>query len=419
MTSLPSHTIFETATPKFDVAKVREDFPALKQSIRGKPLIYLDNGASAQKPQAVIDVINHYYINDYANIHRGVHYLSERATEAYEGARDKVRRFINANSSREIVFVRGTTEAINLVAHGYRDFLKEGDEILISAMEHHSNIVPWQMVCERTGAVLKVAPINDAGELLIENVAKLLNTRTKLVSITHMSNALGTIPPVEKIIEMAHAVGAKVFLDGAQAVPHMAVDVQSLDCDFYAFSGHKLYGPTGIGVLYGKFELLQGLPPYQGGGDMIREVTFERTTYADLPNKFEAGTPDIVGAIALGAAIEYIELLGISAIADHEHSLLRYATDALNTIPGLNLIGTAPRKGAILSFVLEDIHPHDIGTILDRYGIAVRAGHHCAQPVMARYNVPATTRASLGLYNDVNDIDTLVAGLQKVKEVFA
>lgn len=402
-----------------DVALLRDDFPALKQLIRGKPLVYLDNGATTQKPQAVIDALQHYSIYDYANIHRGLHHLSEQATAAFEAARDKVQAFIGAKDRKEIIFTRGTTDAINLVASSYGRRFKPGDEIILSQMEHHSNIVPWQLLCEQTGAVIKVVPINEAGELILEEYERLLNSRTRLVAITHMSNALGTINPVSKIIDMAHAAGARVLLDGAQAAPHMALDVQALDSDFYVFSGHKLYGPTGIGVLHGKAELLEEMPPYQGGGDMIREVSFAKTTYAGLPNKFEAGTPHIVGAIALGAAIDYLNGIGMSAIAAHEHQLLLYATHALQAVPGLRLIGTAANKGAILSFVMESIHPHDVGTILDHYGIAVRAGHHCAQPVMTHYCVPATTRASLALYNTHADIDALVAGLFKVQEMFS
>lgn len=402
-----------------DGAILRTDFPALKQLIRGKPLIYLDNGATTQKPQAVIDALQHYSINDYANIHRGVHHLSEQATAAFEAARDKVQAFIGAKDRREIIFTRGTTDAINLVAHSYGRGFKPGDQIILSEMEHHSNIVPWQILCEQTGAVIKVVPINEAGELVLEEYQRLLNSKTRLVAITHMSNALGTITPVGKIIELAHAAGARVLLDGAQAAPHMPLDVQALNCDFYAFSAHKLYGPTGIGVLYGKAELLEEMPPYQGGGDMIREVTFAKTSYAGLPNKFEAGTPHIVGAIGLGAAIDYLSGIGMAAIAAYEHDLLLYATRALQAVPKLRLIGTAANKGAILSFVLDDIHPHDIGTILDHHGIAIRAGHHCAQPVMAHYGVPATTRASLALYNTRTDIDALVAGLLKVQEMFS
>ncbi|GBC81259.1 Cysteine desulfurase SufS [bacterium HR10] len=403
----------------FDVGRVREDFPALHQRVQGKPLIYLDNAATTQKPRPVLEALRRFYEQDCSNVHRGVHTLSQRATEAYERARETVRRFLNARSEEEIIFVRGTTEAINLVAHSFgRARVRAGDEILISAMEHHSNIVPWQILCEETGARLRVAPINDDGELILDEFERLLTARTRLVAITHLSNALGTIPPVREIIQLAHARGIPVLLDGAQAVAHLKVDVQELDCDFYAFSGHKLYGPTGIGVLYGKAEWLEAMPPYQGGGDMISSVTFEKTTYNRLPYKFEAGTPHIAGAIGLGAAIEYVTTLGLDAIAAHERDLLIYATEALSGIPGLRLIGTAREKASILSFTLEGIHPHDIGTILDHEGIAIRAGHHCAQPVMERFGVPATARVSFALYNTREEVDALVAALQKVREVF-
>ncbi len=403
----------------FDVGRVREDFPALHQRVQGKPLIYLDNAATTQKPRPVLEALRRFYEQDCSNVHRGVHTLSQRATEAYERARETVRRFLNARSEEEIIFVRGTTEAINLVAHSFgRARVRAGDEILISAMEHHSNIVPWQILCEETGARLRVAPINDDGELILDEFERLLTARTRLVAITHLSNALGTIPPVREIIQLAHARGIPVLLDGAQAVAHLKVDVQELDCDFYAFSGHKLYGPTGIGVLYGKAEWLEAMPPYQGGGDMISSVTFEKTTYNRLPYKFEAGTPHIAGAIGLGAAIEYVTTLGLDAIAAHERDLLIYATEALSGIPGLRLIGTAREKASILSFTLEGIHPHDIGTILDHEGIAIRAGHHCAQPVMERFGVPATARVSFALYNTREEVDALVTALQKVREVF-
>jgi len=401
------------------VGRVREDFPALHQRVQGKPLIYLDNAATTQKPRPVLEALRRFYEQDCSNVHRGVHTLSQRATEAYERARETVRRFLNARSEEEIIFVRGTTEAINLVAHSFgRARVRAGDEILISAMEHHSNIVPWQILCEETGARLRVAPINDDGELILDEFERLLTARTRLVAITHLSNALGTIPPVREIIQLAHARGIPVLLDGAQAVAHLKVDVQELDCDFYAFSGHKLYGPTGIGVLYGKAEWLEAMPPYQGGGDMISSVTFEKTTYNRLPYKFEAGTPHIAGAIGLGAAIEYVTTLGLDAIAAHERDLLIYATEALSGIPGLRLIGTAREKASILSFTLEGIHPHDIGTILDHEGIAIRAGHHCAQPVMERFGVPATARVSFALYNTREEVDALVTALQKVREVF-
>jgi cysteine desulfurase/selenocysteine lyase len=404
----------------FNVAKLREDFPVLKQLIHGKPLIYLDNAATAQKPQSVIDAIVKFYAVDCANIHRGVHELSQRSTKTYEQTRTKVKKFLNARHQHEIIFVRGTTEGINLVTQTWgRKNVKAGDEIIIAGLEHHSNIVPWQMLCEETGALLRVIPIDDAGDLLLDEYAKLLNPRTRMVAIGHVSNALGTINPARKIIEMAHNAGALTLVDGAQAVPHMKVDLQELDADFYAFSGHKLFGPTGIGVLYGKTDLLNAMPPYQGGGDMIRTVTFEKTTYNDLPYKFEAGTPDIAGGIGLGAAVDYVNHVGIENIAAYEHELLLYGTEAVSQIPGLRIIGTAREKAAVISFVMEGIHPHDIGTVLDRMGIAVRTGHHCAQPVMDRYQIPATTRASFAFYNTTAEIDSLVAGLHKVKEIFS
>jgi cysteine desulfurase/selenocysteine lyase len=403
-----------------DVESVRKDFPILRQQVRGKPLVYLDSAATAQKPRAVIDAIARYYIDDNANVHRGVHLLSERATEAYEGSREKVRRFINAAHAHEIVFVRGTTEAINLVAQTYgRTQVSVGDEILVTVMEHHSNIVPWQMLCEEKGAALRVAPMDDHGQLLMGELEHLIGPRTRLVALGHVSNALGTINPVRRIVEMAHQRNVPVLLDGAQAAPHLQIDVQALGCDFYAFSGHKLFGPTGIGVLYGKSELLEQMRPWQGGGDMISSVTFEKTTYNKLPHKFEAGTPDIAGAIGLGAAIDYVSRLGLSAIAAYEHDLLGYATEALRTVPGLRLIGTAKEKASVLSFLLGDVHPHDVGTVLDREGIAIRTGHHCAQPLMRRLGVAATARASLATYNTREDVDALVAGLHKVREVFA
>jgi cysteine desulfurase/selenocysteine lyase len=404
----------------FDVESIREDFPVLKQTIHGKPLVYLDNAATAQKPYAVIEAIRKFHEVDCANIHRGVHELSQRSTAAYELTRAKMKRFLNARSKSELIFVRGTTEGINLVASswGHKN-VREGDEIIISAMEHHSNIVPWQMLCEATGATLRVIPINDRGELVMEAYEKLLNPRTKMVAVTHVSNALGTINPVAEIISMAHRAGALALIDGAQAAPHLKVDVIALDADFYALSGHKMVGPTGIGILYGKSKLLNAMPPYQGGGDMIKTVTFEKTTYADLPYKFEAGTPNIAGGIGLGAAVDYLNNIGLNRIAAYEHELLVYGTQALEQIPGLRMIGTAREKAAVLSFVIEGIHPHDIGTVLDRMGIAVRTGHHCAQPVMDRFGVPATTRASLAFYNTTREIDALAAGLRKVKEVFA
>ena len=404
----------------FNVEAIRRDFPILAQQVHGHPLVYLDNAATSQKPRAVIDAGSRYYERDNANIHRGVHFLSEHATGEHEAARRTVQRFINAADTHEIIFVRGATEGINLVAQTYgRTHVGTGDEILVSAMEHHSNIVPWQMLCEEKGAKLRVIPINDRGELLLDDVQKLLTPKVKLLAVTHVSNALGTVVPLRQIVEMAHAAGVPVLVDGAQAVPHIKVDVQELDCDFYAFSGHKVYGPTGIGVLYGKSELLSLMPPYQGGGDMIRSVTFEKTTYNALPYKFEAGTPDIAGAIGLGKAIEYLNQLGIENIAAHEHELLTYATESLLAVPGIRLIGTASDKAAVISFVMDDIHPHDIGTILDREGIAIRTGHHCAQPVMQRFGVPATARASFALYNTRQEVDALVAGIKKVQEVFA
>jgi len=404
----------------FDVEKIREDFPVLRQKIHGRPLVYLDNAATSQKPQSVIDAIVKFYTVDCANIHRGVHELSQRSTAAYEETRAKTKRFLNARTKSEIIFVRGTTEGINLVAYSWgRGNVREGDEIVIGGLEHHSNIVPWQILCEEKGAKLRVIPIDDSGELILEEYDKLLGPRTRMVAIGHVSNALGTINPVRKIIEMAHRAGAVTLVDGAQAVPHMKVDVQALDADFYTFSGHKIFGPTGIGVLYGKSRLLNAMPPYQGGGDMIRTVTFEKTTYNDLPYKFEAGTPDIAGGIGLGAALDYVARIGIEKIAAYEHELLLYGTEALSRIPGLRIIGTAREKAAVLSFVIEGIHPHDIGTVLDRQGIAVRTGHHCAQPVMDRYQVPATTRASLAFYNTFGEIDALARGLEKVKEIFS
>jgi cysteine desulfurase/selenocysteine lyase len=403
-----------------DVAKIREDFPILRYPVHGKPLVYLDNAATTQKPQVVIDTLSRYYTTANANIHRGVHTLSERATQAYEAARGTVRRFLNAADDREIIFVRGATEGINLVAQSYgRTFLKPGDEIIISAMEHHSNIVPWQILCEQVGARLRVITINNDGELYLDVYEGLLNERTKLVAITHVSNALGTINPIRQVIDLAHHWNVPVLVDGAQAVPHLQVDVRGLDCDFYTFSAHKLFGPTGIGVLYGKAALLDRMPPYQGGGDMISLVTFEKTHYNTLPYKFEAGTPHIAGGVGLGAAIEYVNRIGLNAIAAYEHELLAYATDSLNAIEGLDMIGTAKEKTGVLSFTLEGVHPHDIGTVLDREGIAIRAGHHCAMPVMQRFGVPATARASLAFYNTKEEIDALAAALHRVKKVFA
>jgi cysteine desulfurase/selenocysteine lyase len=399
--------------------RVRADFPILRQTVHGKPLVYFDNAATSQKPQAVIDAICGFYTRDCANIHRGVHLLSQRATEGYEESRGKVQRFLGAAAAHEIVFVRGATEGINLVAQSFvRPRLAPGDELLITAMEHHSNIVPWQMIEEEKGARLRVAPIDDRGDLILEEFERLLGPRTRFVSVTHVSNALGTVNPVNEIVRMAHARNVPVLVDGAQAAPHAAVDVRQLDCDFYVFSGHKVYGPTGIGVLYGKAALLESMPPYQGGGDMISSVTFEKTTYNTLPYKFEAGTPHIAGVIGLGAALDYVQGIGLENIAAHEGELLCYATGAVSTIPGLRIIGTARRKTGVLSFVLEGVHPHDVGTILDQEGIAVRTGHHCAQPVMARFGVPATTRASFAMYNTVEEVDALVHGLHKVREIF-
>src|SRR5690349_5491046 len=403
-----------------DVEALREDFPVLKQTVHGKPLVYFDSAATAQKPFAVIDAIRKFHEVDCANIHRGVHELSQRSTAAYEETRAKAKRFLNARNKSELVFVRGTTEGINLGTSTWgRLNVKEGDEIIISALEHHSNIVPWQMLCEEKGAALRVIPMNDRGELILEEYEKLLGPRTRMVAVAHVSNALGTINPVRQIIEMAHRVGSLTLIDGAQAAPHMPVDVQALDSDFYTFSGHKVFGPTGIGILHGKMKLLNAMPPYQGGGDMIRTVTFEKTTYNEVPYKFEAGTPNIAGGIGLGAALDYMTHIGLDKIAAYEHELLVYGTEALAQIPGLRMIGTAREKAAVLSFVIEGIHPHDIGTVLDRQGIAVRTGHHCAQPVMDRYQVPATTRASLAFYNTTAEIDALVDGLKKVKEIFS
>jgi cysteine desulfurase/selenocysteine lyase len=404
----------------WDVERVRADFPVLHQTVNGKPLIYLDNGASSQVPQVVIDRGIFYIEQEHSNIHRGVHYLSQRATTAYEGAREKVKRFINARESRECIFVRGATEGINLVMQGYgRKFIGEGDEIIISAMEHHANIVPWQMLCEEKGARLRVIPMNDAGELILDEYDALLNTRTKLVAITHVSNALGTINPIKEMIVQAHKYGVPVLIDGAQSAPHMPVDVQDLDCDFYAFSGHKMYAPTGSGIVYGKAELLEKMNPFQGGGDMIKTVTFEKTTYAELPNKMEAGTPAIASQIGLGAAIDYLDSIGREQAAVYEAELLRYATERVSSIEGVRIIGTAKNKASVLSFVIDGIHPHDIGTILDQEGIAVRAGHHCAQPVMQRFNLPATARASFAFYNTKAEIDVLAQTIEKVIEIFS
>jgi cysteine desulfurase/selenocysteine lyase len=407
------------APASFDVRRVRRDFPILDQQVFGKPLVYLDNAATAQKPRAVLDALTRYYTQDNANIHRGLHQLSERATAAYEETRSKVRRFLNAASDTEIIFVRGTTEAINLVAQSCgRTRVGPGDEVLITAMEHHSNIVPWQMLCEEKGARLRVAPVGDDGELLTGEFEKLLGPRTRLVAVAHVSNALGTINPVKRLAEMAHRHGALVLLDGAQAAPHLGIDVRDLDCDFYALSGHKLFGPTGIGVLYGKESLLEAMPPWQGGGDMIASVTFEKTIYNRLPYKFEAGTPDIAGVIGLGAALDWLGSIDSTACRAHEDDVLAYATRTLAALPRVRLVGTAREKTGVLSFVIDGVHPHDIGTILDREGIAIRAGHHCAQPLMDRYGVPATARASFALYNMREEADALAAGVRRVLEVF-
>ena len=413
-------TVEPLVSDVWDVERIRADFPVLQQTVNGKPLIYLDNSASSQVPQVVIDRGSIYLEQEHSNIHRGVHYLSQKATTAYEGAREKVKRFINARDVRECIFVRGATEGINLVMHGYgRKFIGAGDEIIISAMEHHANIVPWQMLCEEKGARLRVIPMNDAGELLLDEYDGLLNERTRLVAVLHVSNALGTINPIKQMIAQAHKYGIPVLIDGAQAAPHMPVDVQDLDCDFYAFSGHKMYAPTGSGVVYGKLEILETMNPFQGGGDMIKTVTFEKTTYADPPNRFEAGTPAIASQIGLGAAIDYLNSIGRERAAAHEAELLRYATERVSAIEGVRIIGTAKNKASVLSFVIDDIHPHDIGTILDQEGIAVRAGHHCAQPVMQRFNVPATARASFSFYNTKEEVDVLARTIERVIEIFS
>ena len=408
------------AAAGFDAEKLRADFPILSREVNGKPLVYLDNAATSQKPQVVIDTLVHYYTSLNSNVHRGVHTLSQLATDDYEGARSKIRQLLNAADDCEIIYTGGTTEGINLVAHTYgRQNIGPGDEIIVSNMEHHSNIVPWQMLCEERGAVLRVVPIDDSGVLLLDEYERLLSPRTKLVSITHVSNALGTIQPVERIIELAHQAGAPVLLDGAQAVQHLRVDVRQLDCDFYVFSGHKLFGPTGTGVLYGKAELLEQMPPFHGGGEMIKSVTFEKTLYNDLPYKFEAGTPNIAGMIGLGAAVDYVQGVGYENFAAYEAGLLEYGAQALSSIQGVRIIGTAPHKAGVLSFVLDGVHPHDIGTILDAEGVAIRTGHHCAQPVMARLQIPATARASVAMYSTKADIDALVRGLDRVLEIFS
>src|SRR5687768_3063086 len=420
--AIAADSVTETKTSSvtgFDVQRIREDFPVLRQTVNGKPLVYLDNAASSQVPQVVIDRGSIYLEDEHSNIHRGVHYLSQKATTAYEGAREKVKRFINARDVKECIFVRGATEGINLVMHGYgRKFIGEGDEIIISAMEHHANIVPWQMLCEEKGAKLRVIPMNDAGELLLDEYDTLLNERTRFVALSHVSNALGTINPVKQMIDQAHKYGVPVLIDGAQAAPHMPVDVQDLDCDFYAFSGHKLCGPTGIGVLYGKAELLERMQPFKGGGDMILSVTFEKTTYNSIPHKFEAGTPPIAAAIGLGAAVDYLSKIGLDTIAAYELKLLSYAMERISQLKGVRVIGTAARKTAVLSFVMEGVHPHDIGTLLNQEGVAVRTGHHCVQPVMLRLNVPATTRASFAFYNTMAEVDTFISGIRTVQKVF-
>ena len=416
-----SSSVLQAVQPSgaLDVERIRADFPILKLKVNGKALVFLDNAASSQMPQQVIDRLVRYQSAEHANIHRGVHYLSETATAAFEGARIKIQRFINAREAREIIFTRGTTDSLNLVMHGYgRAFIGAGDEIIVSQLEHHSNIVPWQMLCEEKGAKLRVIPCNDAGELLLDDYRKLFNSHTKLVAITHVSNALGTINPVKEMIATAHEHGVPVLVDGAQAVPHMKVDVQDLDCDFYAFSGHKMCGPTGIGILYGKAPLLERMKPFEGGGDMILSVTFEKTTYNVIPHKFEAGTPPIAAGIGLGAAIDYLENVGMNRIAAHEHDLISYATDAFTQIKDVRIIGTTQDKAGVLSFTVKGVHPHDVGTILNEEGVAVRTGHHCAQPVMKRFGVPATVRASFYLYNTLSEVDALVAGIHKVRKIF-
>ncbi len=403
----------------YDVQAIRAGFPALHQDVHGKPLVYLDNGASSQKPRAVIDAMVRYYEHDHSNVHRGVHTLSQRATDAFENAREKVRGFINAASDKEVIFVRGTTEGINLVARSYGDAnLKPGDEIIVTKMEHHANIVPWQMLCERTGATIKVLHFSDSGELNMQEFENLLSDKTKILALTHVSNALGTVNPIKDMVNKAHGAGAVVVVDGAQAVPHMQLDMQDLDCDFYTFSSHKMYGPTGIGILYGKEALLDTMPPYEGGGEMIKKVTFEETTYADLPHKFEAGTPSIAQTVGLGAAVDYLNSVGLDNIAVHEQDLLDYATERAAEVKGMRIYGTAKHKAGVFAFGLEGIHPHDIGTILDFEGVAVRTGHHCAQPVMQHYGVAATSRASFGMYNTRSEVDALFAGIEKVQQTF-
>ena len=414
-------TAFHPRSPSaFDVERIRADFPILQLKIDGKPLVYLDNAASSQMPRSVIDRLVRYQTSEHANINRAVHYLSETATTEYEAARRKLQHFINAREEREVIFTSGTTDAINLVMHGYgRKFIKAGDEIILTTLEHHSNIVPWQMLAEEKGAKIRVVPINDAGELLIDDYEKLFNERTRFVGVMHVSNALGTVNPVKQMIAFAHARGVPVLVDGAQAAPHLHVDVQDLDCDFYAFSGHKLCGPTGIGILYGKAALLEKMQPFKGGGDMIMSVTFEKTTYNTIPHKFEAGTPPIAAAIGLGAAVDYLSAIGMDAIAAYENALLKYATEQVTRMPGLRIFGTAANKAALLSFTVDGVHPHDVGTLLNQQGVAVRTGHHCAQPVMQRFKVPATSRASFAFYNSMAEVDALIAGIRSVQKVFA
>lgn len=417
--SIKSDATLPSVNTVYDVNRIREDFPILKQVVHGKPLVYLDNAATTQKPLRVLKELEKYYYTMNANIHRGVHALSQEATEAYESARIKIKKFINALGKNEIIFTRGTTESINLVAQSYgRKNFNEGDEIIISHMEHHSNIVPWQLMCEEKKAKLRVIPIDDSGELIFEEFEKMINEKTKFVSVVYASNSLGTVNPVKKIIEVAHSFNVPVLLDAAQAVNHLTIDVQELDCDFLAFSGHKLYGPTGIGILYGKVNHLENMPPYQGGGDMISKVTFEKTLYNELPYRFEAGTPNIAGAIGLGTAIDYIEKVGIDRIAKHENALLEYATQKVSELNGLRIVGTSKNKISVLSFVLENVHPHDVGTFLDFEGVAIRTGHHCTQPIMDRYGIPATSRASFGMYNTFEEVDILIKGLKKILEVF-
>ena len=419
MTTIRSPVSPSAARPALDVARLRADFPALQLNVRGKPLVYLDNAATSQKPRAVLEALKRYYEEGNANVHRGVHYLSEHATAAYEGAREKARRLLGAKEAREVIFVRGTTEGVNLVASSFgQAYLQSGDEVLVSAMEHHSNIVPWQLVCEERGAKLKVIPMNRRGELLLDEYEKLLGPRTKIVAVVHVSNSLGTINPIAEMVRLAHAKGIPVLVDGAQAAPHLPIDVQALGCDFYTVSGHKMFGPTGIGLLYGRADRLEALPPYQGGGDMIRSVTFAKTTFAPIPAKFEAGTPHIAGAIGLGAAIDYLAGLDRDAVAAHEQDLLGYATEQFSAVPGVRLIGTAAHKASVVSFVVEGVHAHDVGTIVDQQGVAIRTGHHCTQPVMEFFGVPATARASFAFYNTRADVDALVAALGTVEQVF-